>query len=239
MYLQIKKLSKHYQKGQTIITALDAIDLNVSRGEFIALTGPSGSGKTTLLNIIGGLDFQDEGELLIDGQPQLRGSDNESSAWRAKNIGFVFQFSNLLPYLTAAQNVELPLLLISLSRKDRKKRVFLALELVGLADRVNHKPHELSGGQEQRTAIARAFVSAPKLMLCDEPTGDLDRKSGQSILRLLNTLKSEFDKTIIMVTHDPLAADATDRCIVLDKGKLKGAEELAPTGILGEQEVSL
>ncbi|RVU41966.1 ABC transporter ATP-binding protein [Rheinheimera riviphila] len=230
MFLQINQLAKHYQKGQTLITALDDVSLNVDQGEFIALTGPSGSGKTTLLNIIGGLDVQDSGSVLIGGQPQIRGNDRESSAWRAQNVGFVFQFSNLLPFLTAAQNVELPLLLTSLSTKERASRVSAALELVGLAERAGHKPAELSGGQEQRVAIARAFVSAPKLMLCDEPTGDLDRKSAQSILELLNTLKSEFNKTIIMVTHDMEAAAATDRQVVLDKGKLRLAGQPLPDG---------
>lgn len=223
MFLQIKKLSKEYRKGDTRIIALDQINLNVEQGEFIALTGPSGSGKTTLLNIIGGLDSQDEGQILIEGQAQIKGSDAESAFWRARNIGFVFQFSNLLPYLSAAQNVELPLLLTSMSSKKRRERVGAALELVGLADRASHYPNELSGGQEQRVAIARAFVSSPKLMLCDEPTGDLDRESAKSILNLLNTLKTEFKKTIIMVTHDMTAAGATDRRIELYKGKLTQA----------------
>lgn len=221
MFLEINKLSKFYQKGDTTIIALDEIELSVASGEFIALTGPSGSGKTTLLNIIGGLDVEDGGHIAIEGQPQSRTNDRHAARWRAENVGFVFQFSNLLPYLTAGQNVELPLLLSSLSKKERQHRVKAALELVGLSERIHHKPNELSGGQEQRVAIARAFVSAPRLMLCDEPTGDLDRETAQSILHLLNTLKSEFNKTIIMVTHDPEAANATDRQIVLDKGKLR------------------
>lgn len=228
MFLQISNLTKRYQKGQTTINALDDVSLSIRQGEFVALTGPSGSGKTTLLNIIGGLDAQDSGSVLIGGQPQRLGSDRQSSAWRAQNIGFVFQFSNLLPYLTAAQNVELPLLLTNLSVRERASRVASALELVGLSERARHKPAELSGGQEQRVAIARAFVSAPKLMLCDEPTGDLDRKSAQVILSLLNTLKQEFNKTILMVTHDMEAAAATDRQVVLDKGRLRLAGEPLP-----------
>lgn len=228
MFLQISNLTKRYHKGQATINALDDVSLSIRQGEFVALTGPSGSGKTTLLNIIGGLDAQDSGTVLIGGQPQRLGSDRQSSAWRAQNIGFVFQFSNLLPYLTAAQNVELPLLLTTLSAKERASRVASALELVGLAERARHKPAELSGGQEQRVAIARAFVSAPKLMLCDEPTGDLDRKSAQAILSLLNTLKQEFNKTILMVTHDMEAAAVTDRQVVLDKGKLRLAGQPLP-----------
>jgi len=226
MYLDIQNLTKSYIKGPNRIVALDRVSLTLEEKVFVALTGPSGSGKTTLLNLIGGLDFPDSGSIKIDGIAQARGSDIVRAKWRSRNIGYVFQSSNLIPFLTAAQNVALPLLLTDLPVKTRQSRVATALRLVGLEDRDNHKPDELSGGQEQRVAIARALVANPKLLLCDEPTGDLDRESAQAILLLLKTLSKEFDRTIIMVTHDLDAASQADRQIRLQKGRLTSVVEL-------------
>lgn len=236
MFLEIRNLTKTYRKGTNTIIALDNVDLDVSDGEFLALTGPSGSGKTTLLNILGGLDETYDGTVMVEGQPYRGGSERARAAWRAKNVGFVFQFSNLIPYLTAAQNVELPLLLTSLGAKARKERVTAALSLVGLSERCTHMPKELSGGQEQRVAIARAFVGGPQLILCDEPTGDLDRASARSILQLLQTLCAEFHKSVVMVTHDEEAAGIAHRRIELNKGLLREAlEPQAPLEASGGQ----
>jgi putative ABC transport system ATP-binding protein len=202
---------------------LHALDLDVESGEFLALMGPSGSGKTTLLNLIGGLDRPDQGEITVAGQRIDQLSSGQLAKWRARHVGFIFQFYNLLPVLTAERNVEIPLLLTKLSSAERKRNVRAALELVGLVERAKHKPAELSGGQQQRVAIARALVSDPTLLVCDEPTGDLDRDTSQSILELLQLLNRDQGKTIVMVTHDPRAADYASRRVYVDKGVLSSA----------------
>ncbi|HEY5807041.1 MAG TPA: ABC transporter ATP-binding protein, partial [Povalibacter sp.] len=213
-------LSKQYKRDQITIPVLEDLDLQVDEGEYLALMGPSGSGKSTLLNLIGGLDRPTAGSIEIAGQRTDSMKDAQLGRWRANNVGFVFQMYNLLPVLSAERNVELPLLLTSLSASDRRKRAAAALSLVGLNDRGRHKPRELSGGQEQRVGIARAIVSDPTLLLCDEPTGDLDRKSGDEILQLLQALNQQQGKTIIMVTHDPHAAACAKRTLHLEKGQL-------------------
>jgi putative ABC transport system ATP-binding protein len=218
--IEIRGLSKVYTRGKQKVAALQAVDLDIDKGDFVALMGPSGSGKTTLLNLIGGLDSPTSGSIKVDGQALERMSSGALARWRAAHVGFVFQFYNLLPVLTAQRNVELPLLLTKLSAAQRRKNAAVALELVGLADRANHKPRELSGGQEQRVAIARAIVSDPSLLVCDEPTGDLDRETADEILELLQMLNREHGKTIVMVTHDPKAADHARRLVRLDKGAL-------------------
>jgi len=218
--VSINKLSKNYQRGSESVHVLQALDLEIAQGDFLALMGPSGSGKSTLLNLIGGLDRPTSGSLKVDGKEISTLDESTLSKWRASNIGFVFQMYNLLPVLSAQRNVELPLLLTGLSASERHKRSAAALQLVGLADRAKHKPRELSGGQEQRVGIARAIVSDPKLLLCDEPTGDLDRKSGDEILDLLQALNQQQGKTIIMVTHDPRAAERAKRVLHLEKGQL-------------------
>lgn len=218
--VQMRGLKKSYKRGMENIEVLHGINIDISEGDFVALMGPSGSGKTTLLNLIGGLDKPSAGEIQIDGQRIDAFSSGELAKWRAANVGFVFQFYNLLPVLTAQRNVELPLLLTSLSAAQRRKNAAIALELVGLKDRANHKPKELSGGQEQRVAIARAIVSDPKLLVCDEPTGDLDRKTADEVLGLLQMLNQQHGKTIVMVTHDPKAAEFAKRQLHLDKGTL-------------------
>lgn len=217
-FIRIRKLSKVYRRGSEAIEVLHGIDLDIPEGDFVALMGPSGSGKTTLLNIIGGLDSPTSGEIEINGQRIDRMGSAALSKWRAANVGFVFQFYNLLQALSAQKNVELPLLLTHLTANQRKRHAALALELVGLKDRADHKPKELSGGQEQRVAIARAIVSDPLLLVCDEPTGDLDRKTADEILGLLQMLNREHGKTIVMVTHDPKAAEFARRQLHLDKG---------------------
>jgi len=199
---------------------LRGLDLQVPEGEFLALMGPSGSGKTTLLNMIGGLDKPTSGRVVVGGRDLTRASARELAQWRARNVGFVFQFYNLLPVLTAARNVEVPLLLTRLSRAERAKHVAAALELVGLSDRADHYPSQLSGGQEQRVGIARAIVTDPALLLCDEPTGDLDRETAGEILDLLGELNRRYKKTVILVTHDPLAAERARRVLHVDKGVL-------------------
>ena len=199
---------------------LSDLSLSIEQGDFLALMGPSGSGKTTLLNLIGGLDKPSGGSIAIGGQRIEALSQSALAKWRSRNVGFVFQFYNLLPVLTAQKNVELPLLLTSLSGSDRKKRALAALKIVGLEERSGHRPNELSGGQEQRVAIARAIVSDPELLVCDEPTGDLDRATADEILDLLQLLNEEHGKTIVMVTHDPKAADHAKHCLHLDKGQL-------------------
>lgn len=218
--IEIQNLSKSYVRGKQSIEVLHQLSLSIPKGDFVALMGPSGSGKTTLLNLIGGLDQPTRGEITIDGKRIDQLSGNALAAWRARNVGFVFQFYNLMPELTAEKNVELPLLLTGLSGANRTKRARIALEVVGLGDRGRHKPKELSGGQEQRVAIARALVADPTLLVCDEPTGDLDRKTADEILRLLQTLNTEQGKTIVMVTHDPKAAEFAKRTLHLDKGQL-------------------
>jgi len=218
--VSLRNLSKIYQRGPERIQVLQGIDLDIDKGDFVALMGPSGSGKTTLLNLIGGLDSPTSGEVTINGQRIDRYNSGQLAKWRAANVGFVFQFYNLMPVLTAEGNVELPLLLTNLSAAQRKRNANIALQLVGLADRARHKPKELSGGQEQRVAIARAIVSDPTLLVCDEPTGDLDRKTADEILGLLQQLNREHGKTIIMVTHDPRAAEFATHTLHLDKGQL-------------------
>jgi putative ABC transport system ATP-binding protein len=218
--VRIRGLTKQYRRGGETIEVLHGVDLDIARGDFVALMGPSGSGKTTLLNLIGGLDRPTGGRIEIDGQRIDELSSGELARWRAATVGFVFQFYNLLPVLSAQRNVELPLLLTHLSAGERRRRAAIALTLVGLADRRQHKPKELSGGQEQRVAIARAIVSDPALLVCDEPTGDLDRATGHEILQLLQMLNRDHGKTIVMVTHDPKAAEYARRQVVLDKGTL-------------------
>jgi putative ABC transport system ATP-binding protein len=218
--VRVQSVHKTYRRGDEKIEILQGIDLEIPQGDFLALMGPSGSGKTTLLNLIGGLDRPTSGSVEVAGEPIHRLSEGQLTNWRARHIGFVFQFYNLLPVLTAERNVELPLLLTHLSAAQRKKHVAAALAMVGLADRAKHYPRQLSGGQEQRVGIARAIVTDPTLLLCDEPTGDLDRKSGDEILDLLQALNREHGKTIIMVTHDPHAAACARRTVHLEKGNL-------------------
>jgi putative ABC transport system ATP-binding protein len=217
----LKDISRTYQKGKEKVEVLHRLDLTIDRGDFVALMGPSGSGKTTLLNLLGGLDKPTGGSVEIDGQALQSMSSAALSKWRARHVGFIFQFYNLLPVLTAQKNVELPLLLTSLNGRERAKRAETALSIVGLEDRARHYPRELSGGQEQRVAIARAIVSDPTLLLCDEPTGDLDRETADEILALLQALNQEHGKTIIMVTHDAQAAEYAKRTLHMDKGELQ------------------
>jgi putative ABC transport system ATP-binding protein len=221
--VSIRQVVKGYVRGKQRVEVLHALDLDVAAGEFVALMGPSGSGKTTLLNLIGGLDRPDKGEITVAGQRIDQLSSGQLAKWRARHVGFIFQFYNLLPVLTAERNVEIPLLLTKLSSADRKRNVRAALELVGLAERAKHKPAELSGGQQQRVAIARALVSDPTLLVCDEPTGDLDRETSESILQLLQLLNRDQGKTIVMVTHDPRAAEYASRRLYVDKGLLADA----------------
>jgi len=216
----VSKLSKSYVRGKQEVVVLRDLDLQIEGGDFVALMGPSGSGKTTLLNLIGGLDQPTSGTINVAGRQLETLRPKELAKWRAENIGFVFQFYNLLPVLTAQRNVELPLLLTRLNRAQRQKNAATALQIVGLADRASHKPGELSGGQQQRVAIARALVADPTLLVCDEPTGDLDRDTADEILNLLGLLNREHGKTIIMVTHDPKAADHARHVLHLDKGRL-------------------
>ncbi len=218
--VRAKNVHKIFRRGSERIEVLEGVDLEVAKGEFLALMGPSGSGKTTLLNLIGGLDTPTEGSIEVGGVDISRMSGSALARWRSQNIGFVFQLYNLLPVLTAERNVELPLLLTRLSKAQRRKHVDVALKVVGLADRAKHYPRQLSGGQEQRVGIARAIVTDPTLLLCDEPTGDLDRKSGDEILDLLQALNREHGKTIIMVTHDPHAAERATQVLHLEKGTL-------------------
>ena len=218
--VSLKEVAKRYRKGREIIDVLTGIDLDIEDGDFLALMGPSGSGKTTLLNLIGGLDSPTSGAVFVGEQSLGDLSAGALAKWRSRNIGFVFQFYNLLPVLNARRNVELPLLLTNLSRAQRRKNAETALEIVGLGDRARHKPGELSGGQQQRVAIARAIVADPALLVCDEPTGDLDRTTAEEILDLLSILNREYGKTVIMVTHDPKAADHASHILHLDKGQL-------------------
>ncbi len=218
--VELRQVSRHFAKGKQTVEVLDNIDLTIGEGDFLALMGPSGSGKTTLLNLIGGLDQPSSGSVEVAGQ-QLAGlSGRKLAQWRSRNIGFIFQFYNLLPILSARRNVELPLLLTRLNGRQRKRNADVALTVVGLSDRAGHKPGELSGGQQQRVAIARAIVADPRILVCDEPTGDLDRETADEILELLELLNREHGKTIIMVTHDPKAASHARRILHLDKGNL-------------------
>ena len=221
---RLEGVSRIYQKGKERVEVLHELDLEIPKGDFIAIMGPSGSGKTTLLNLLGGLDKPTAGTVTVGGAELSSMSNNQLSHWRSTNIGFIFQFYNLLPVLTALRNVELPLLLTDFSSKERVKRASIALDIVGLSDRAKHYPRELSGGQEQRVAIARAIVSDPSLLLCDEPTGDLDRETADEILRLLQVLNREHGKTIVMVTHDAQAADFANRSLHCDKGTLEAKE---------------
>ena len=218
--IQCRGVSKSYRKGSTVVTPLEKLDLDVPRGEFLALMGPSGSGKTTLLNLLSGIDSPTEGSLVIAGTELATLSRRGLTKWRAAHVGYIFQLYHLVPVLSAFENVELPLLLAPMSKKDRHARVTAALELVGLADRMHHTPSELSGGQEQRVAVARALVADPALLVADEPTGDLDRESATRILDLLRELAADHGKTIVMVTHDPRAAAAAHRTLHLEKGQL-------------------
>jgi len=215
-----KKLTKHYYRGSEQITPLQNLDLTIDDGLFVALMGPSGSGKTTLLNLIAGIDRPSEGELIIDGVPIHTLGRNSLAQWRADHIGYIFQLYNLIPVLTAYENVELPLLLHNLSRKERHSRVAHALDVVGISDRYDHFPRQLSGGQEQRVAIARAIVTEPTILLADEPTGDLDRETGTAIMDLLKQLQEEQGQTIVMVTHDPRTTEWANTLLHLEKGKL-------------------
>jgi putative ABC transport system ATP-binding protein len=225
--IELSGVEKRFVKGKETITIFDRLDLSIPNGDFAAVMGPSGSGKTTLLNLLGGIDRPDGGEITIAGERVDRLSEGALGRWRAAHIGFIFQFYNLMPMLTAAQNVELPLLLTSISREERRRRVEIALGVVGLAERLKHYPREMSGGQQQRVAIARAIVSDPALLLCDEPTGDLDRATADEILSILQLLNREFGKTIVMVTHDPAAARYAKRQLHLDKGRFVEKAELA------------
>jgi putative ABC transport system ATP-binding protein len=218
--VRVHDLHKVFHRGSERIDVLQGLDLTIPAGDYVALMGPSGSGKTSLLNLLGGLDQPSQGTVEVAGERIDRLSGGALAAWRARHVGFVFQLYNLLPALTAEGNVELPLLLTSMSRAERRERVRAGLSLVGLTDRAKHYPRQLSGGQEQRVGIARAIINDPTILLCDEPTGDLDRKSSDEILELLGTLNAEYDKTIVMVTHDPLAAQRARRTLHLDKGSL-------------------
>ena len=225
--VEIEHLSKSYVRGGQVLPVLTDITLVIREGDFVALMGPSGSGKSTLLNLVAGIDKPDAGRLAVAGEDITRLGETELAEWRARTVGFIFQFYNLMPVLTAFENVELPLQLTELSRAERRERVELLLGMVGLTDRMRHYPNELSGGQQQRVAIARALVSDPLLVIADEPTGDLDRQSAADILSLLDRLNSELGKTIVMVTHDPRAAGAAHHLIYLDKGQLT---DTAPFG---------
>jgi putative ABC transport system ATP-binding protein len=218
--VSVSGVHKYFTRGSERIDVLKGVNLEIPQGDFLALMGPSGSGKTTLLNLIGGLDLPTGGAVEVGGVEVSKLSGGSLSRWRSKNVGFVFQLYNLLPVLNAERNVELPLLLTSLSKRERQKRAGIALKVVGLADRAKHYPRQLSGGQEQRVGIARAIVTDPTLLLCDEPTGDLDRKAGDEILELLQALNRDHGKTIVMVTHDPHAAERARRTLYLDKGVL-------------------
>jgi len=219
--VQVRGVSKSYRRDSMAIPVLQNISLDVPEGEFLGLMGPSGSGKTTLLNLIAGIDRPDQGEVTVAGTDVAKLSESQLARWRARHIGFVFQFYNLIPVLTAYENVELPLLLTPLSKAERRKHVETALTLVGLQDRMHHSPRQLSGGQEQRVAIARALATDPTILVADEPTGDLDRKSAEEVLTLLDRLNKEFKKTIVMVTHDPHAAERAHIVRHLDKGELQ------------------
>ncbi len=218
--VELQQVSRHFTKGRQTVEVLDNIDLTIEEGDFLALMGPSGSGKTTLLNLIGGLDQPTSGSVEVAGQQLVGLSSRKLAQWRSRNIGFIFQFYNLLPILSARRNVELPLLLTRLGGSQRRRNADVALTIVGLADRARHKPGELSGGQQQRVAIARAIVADPRILVCDEPTGDLDRETADEILDLLELLNREHGKTIIMVTHDPKAASHARHTLYLDKGNL-------------------
>jgi putative ABC transport system ATP-binding protein len=230
--IRARGLDKDYRRGSEVVHVLRGLDLDVPAGDFVAFMGPSGSGKTTLLNLIGGLDVPTAGSIFVAGTDLARLSRRQLAAWRARHIGFVFQAYNLLPVLTASQNVEVPLLLTPLSRAERKRRVRIALEIVGLQDRTRHYPRQLSGGQEQRVAIARAIVTHPAVLLCDEPTGDLDRANAERVLDLLGVLVAEHATTVLMVTHDPRAAERASTVLHLEKGTLVEASGRPAMGVV-------
>jgi putative ABC transport system ATP-binding protein len=232
-FIQCRNLTREYRKGDAIIRPLDQLDLDVHAGDFLALMGPSGSGKTTLLNLIAGIDSPTRGSLTIDDTNLATLSRNKLAAWRSANVGYVFQLYNLVPVLTAYENVELPLLLHKLSKRDRHDRISRALDRVGIADRADHFPRQLSGGQEQRVAIARAIATDPRILVADEPTGDLDKPSAHAVMTLLQRLNQELGTTIIMVTHDPKTTDYAARTLHLDKGRL--VESGTPTRDLGQE----
>lgn len=221
----VRNLHKVYRRGSESIDVLSGLNLSIARGEFVAFMGPSGSGKTTLLNLLGGLDVPTDGTISVDNDEITSMSGAHLTRWRARHVGFIFQMFNLIPVLTAFQNVELPLLLTKLTKRQRRQHVETALSLVGLADRMSHYPRQLSGGQEQRVAIARAIVTDPTFLLCDEPTGDLDRQSGQEVMTLLERLSKEHGKTVLVVTHDPVAVRHADSVLHLDKGILVEAQD--------------
>jgi putative ABC transport system ATP-binding protein len=223
--IKVRGLNKTYRRGGEQIQVLQGLNLDVDKGDFVAFMGPSGSGKTTLLNLLGGLDVPSAGSITVDGDEITHMSSSKLTHWRARHVGFIFQMYNLIPVLTALQNVELPLLLTKLSKAERRQHIETALSVVGLADRMNHYPRQLSGGQEQRVAIARAIVSDPTFLLCDEPTGDLDRKSADEIMELIRRLVKEYGKTVLMVTHDPLVAKQADTTLHLEKGVLVESSE--------------
>ena len=224
--ISLRGISKSYRRGGQVLPVLTGISFDIARGEFLSLMGPSGSGKSTLLNLIAGIDKPDAGELLVDGADIVVLGESELADWRAAHVGFIFQFYNLMPVLTALENVELPLSLTKLTRRERREHAQTALELVGLSDRMTHYPSELSGGQQQRVAVARAFISDPALIVADEPTGDLDRHSAEDILELMRRLAGDMGKTIIMVTHDRKAAESADAIMHLEKGELSEKEVL-------------
>ena len=228
--INVRGLDKKYYRGGEEIHVLQGLNLDVEQGEFIAFMGPSGSGKTTLLNLLGGLDVPSAGSVTVAGEEITHMSRSKLTEWRARHVGFVFQMYNLIPVLTAFQNVELPLLLTKLSKAERRKHVETALGVVGLSDRMHHYPRQLSGGQEQRVTIARAIVSDPTFLLCDEPTGDLDRKSADEIMELIGTLVKQYHKTVLMVTHDPVVAQRADYTLHLDKGALVESGAIAQAG---------
>lgn len=231
--IQVRDLDKKYQRGSEEIHVLQGLNLDVEKGEFVAFMGPSGSGKTTLLNLLGGLDVPSNGTVTVDGDEITHMSRSKLTKWRARHVGFIFQMYNLIPVLTAFQNVELPLLLTKLSKKQRSEHVETALSVVGLADRMHHYPRQLSGGQEQRVAIARAIVSDPTFLLCDEPTGDLDRKSADEIMEIIHQLVKQHGKTVLMVTHDPIVAQRADTTLYLEKGALVGSNKGEEVGAGG------
>ena len=224
--ISLRGISKSYRRGGQVLPVLTGISFDIARGEFLSLMGPSGSGKSTLLNLIAGIDKPDAGELLVDGADIVVLGESELADWRAAHVGFIFQFYNLMPVLTALENVELPLSLTRLTRRERREHAQTALELVGLSDRMTHYPSELSGGQQQRVAVARAFITDPALIVADEPTGDLDRHSAEDILELMRRLAGDMGKTIIMVTHDRKAAESADAIMHLEKGELSEKEVL-------------
>ena len=230
--ISVRGLNKTYRRGGEQIQVLQGLNLDVDKGDFVAFMGPSGSGKTTLLNLLGGLDVPSAGNITVDGDEITHMSGNKLTQWRARHVGFIFQMYNLIPVLTAFQNVELPLILTKLSKADRRKHIETALGVVGLAERMNHYPRQLSGGQEQRVAIARAIVSDPTFLLCDEPTGDLDRKSADEIMELIHRLVKEYGKTVLMVTHDPVVARRADTTLHLEKGVLveSGEQQVVAAG---------